>query len=195
MKHNITRIQKIEVPAIVVLILISVLATIAGIFSQTPFWDWAWARHQNTLSWFVRPLFIPALVYFAYRRSWWGILAVAVGTITSMYWFPAPLEPNDMVSGFLASEQDYLLGTWTIGKVLVSSLVPISLAALVYAFWKRSLRAGLAVINLIAFAKILWSVLYDPETGWAVIPFAIVGLIITDAAVFYFVKSKGIEVR
>jgi hypothetical protein len=33
------------------------------------FLDWAWARDQNPLSWYVRPLFILPLCYFAYKKS------------------------------------------------------------------------------------------------------------------------------
>lgn len=50
----------------------------------------------------------------------------------------------------LAAEKEYLTGDWTLAKVLMSPLVPASLAALVLAFWKRSLFYGLAVINPMA---------------------------------------------
>ncbi len=182
--------ERAEKVFILFLFLISIVLTIAGLFSGEPFWDWAWARHQNILSWVVRPMSIPILIYFSYRRSWTGILATVVATITSMYWFPAPAAPNELVQGFLASEQDYLLGTWDIGKILVSSLVPISLGALVYAFWKRSIWGGIAVVNLIAFTKALWSVVYDQESGWVVIPFALIGLAVTDVAIYYFILRQ-----
>lgn len=33
------------------------------------FLEWAWARHHDVLSWYVRPLFIIPFCCFAYRRS------------------------------------------------------------------------------------------------------------------------------
>lgn len=183
---NTKRIEQIFIAG---LIIISILATLAGLLSGEPFWDWAWARHQNVLSWIVRPLFIPMVVYFSYRRNALGIVATGIATLTSMYWFAAPEVPHEMVQSFLEAEQEYLLGTWDIGKVLVSSLVPISMGTLIYAFWKRSIWGGLIVVNLIAFAKILWSVVYDQDTGWVIIPFALVGLAISDVAIMYFIRK------
>jgi len=49
---------------------------------------WAWARHHNVLSWYVRPLFLLPFCYFAYRRSLWGIVLTVVALATSMFWFP-----------------------------------------------------------------------------------------------------------
>ena len=40
---------------------------------------WAWDRHHNSLSWYIRPLFLIPF-YFAYQRSLRAIMA----------WFPAP---------------------------------------------------------------------------------------------------------
>ena len=37
------------------------------------FLNWAWARHHNPLSWYIRPLFVLPFCYFAYKRSVWGV--------------------------------------------------------------------------------------------------------------------------
>ena len=34
---------------------------------------WAWARHHNILSWYIRPRFLLPFCLFAYRRSLLGI--------------------------------------------------------------------------------------------------------------------------
>ena len=51
--------------------------------------SWAWARHHNVLSWYVRPLFFLPFCYFAYKRSLFGMVLTLVALATSMAWFPA----------------------------------------------------------------------------------------------------------
>jgi hypothetical protein len=46
------------------------------------FLAWAWARHHNILSWYIRPMFILPFIYFAYKRSE-GMLVIIIG------WQPA----------------------------------------------------------------------------------------------------------
>ena len=46
---------------------------------------WAWARHHNVLSWYIRPLFLLPFCYFAYKRSLWGITLTVVALATSMF--------------------------------------------------------------------------------------------------------------
>jgi hypothetical protein len=43
--------------------------------SLTDFLNWAWARHLNPLSWYIRPLFILPFCCFAYRKSARGGIA------------------------------------------------------------------------------------------------------------------------
>ncbi len=145
------------------------------------FWAWAWARHHNVLSWYIRPLFLIPFIIFAYRRSLRGIALTLVALLTSMFWFPAPAQADPAVLGFLQAEQDYLFGRWTIGKVLLSSVVPLSLFALALAFWRRSWLWGLVVLNGIALTKTLWSfAVAGEESGLAVLTPALTGLLITD---------------
>jgi hypothetical protein len=49
--------------------------------------EWAWARHHNMYSWYIRPLFILPFCYFAWRRSLIGIAVTLVATLTSIAWF------------------------------------------------------------------------------------------------------------
>jgi hypothetical protein len=71
---------------------------------------WAWDRHHNLLSWYIRPLFLLPFCWFAYRRNLWGIGATLVALATSMAWFPAPEHPDPAVIAMLESEREYL---WT----------------------------------------------------------------------------------
>ena len=84
-------------------------------------------------------------------------------------------------------EKDYLTGHWTRTKVLLGLLVPVSLAALALAFWRRSLRYGLVVLDSIVLTKIAWSFYYGGESELALLPPALVGLIACKAAVLYVV--------
>ena len=83
------------------------------------FLAWAWARHHNVLSWYIRPMFILPYIYFAYKRSWKGLVVTVIALATSMFWFPAPETVNPAVELFLQAEKDYISGAWGLGKVLL----------------------------------------------------------------------------
>jgi hypothetical protein len=142
----------------------------------TAIWDWAWARHQNELSWYVRPLFLLPLAWASWRRSVTGIVVTLVALVTSMAWFPVPAVVDPQVASFLAFEQEYLTGSWPLGKLLVSLLAPLMLAAYCAAFWWRSIVAGAVVLALIAVVKVTWGVVDGAGTGAAMIVPASVGL-------------------
>jgi hypothetical protein len=145
------------------------------------FWAWAWARHHNILSWYIRPLFLIPFIAFAYRRSLQGIVLTLLALATSMFWFPAPAQPDPGVIAFLEAEQEYLFGPWNIWKGLLSSLVPVSLLALALAFWRRSFVWGLVVLNAIALVKTLWSFAVSGAGGGLAVTLpALAGLVITD---------------
>jgi hypothetical protein len=152
------------------------------------FLAWAWARHHNVLSWYIRPLFILPYVYFAYKQNWKGLVLTIIALLTSMFWFPAPTTVDPLVEQFLQAEREYLLGTWTMNKVLASLTVPAFFYFLALAFWKRSWWWGVAVINLAALGKIAWSVTEGGEAGWAVLIPAVIGMLVCDAVVYLGVK-------
>jgi len=152
------------------------------------FFSWAWARHHNVLSWYIRPMFILPYIYFAYKRSWKGIVITIIGLLTSMFWFPAPESVDPAVEQFLQAEREYLLSRWTFAKALVSMTVPAFFYFLALAFWKRSWGWGVAVINLAALGKIAWSIAEGGESGWAVLIPAVIGMLVCDAAVYLGVK-------
>jgi len=152
------------------------------------FLAWAWARHHNVLSWYIRPLFIIPYIYFAYKRSWKGMALTVIALLTSMFWFPAPANVNPTVAQFLEIEREYILGPLTAPKVLLWLAVPAFFVLLAVAFWKRSWWWGLAIINLAALGKVAWSVFEGGESGWAVLIPAVIGLLVCDAAVYFGVK-------
>ncbi len=153
------------------------------------FLSWAWTRHHNPLSWYIRPLFLLPFCYFAYKRSIWGIALTLLALATSMFWFPAPAEVSPAVSEMLAAESEYLTADWTLWKVLMALVVPASFAALGLAFWKRSLVYGLAVINAAILIKIGWTFAFGTEAGaMSRLPAAVLGLVACDALILYAMR-------
>jgi hypothetical protein len=164
-------------------------AVIAATGNTDEFAAWAWARHHNELSWYIRPLFLLPFCYFAYRRSLWGIVLTVLALVTSMFWFTAPERVDPRADEFLAVEKDYLTGDWTLTKILLALLVPVSFAALAVAFWRRSLVWGLTVINVMVLVKIVWSFYFGEESGGlTLLPSALVGLAVCDAVILYVVR-------
>ena len=149
----------------------------------------AWARHHNVLSWYVRPLFILPFCYVAYRRSLLGIVITLLALVTSMFWFPVPENSSSAVNEMLASEREYLTTDWTLWKVSIALLVPLTFAALGLAFWKRSLVWGLAVVNAAILFKIAWTFLFSTEAGaLSHLPAAVLGLALCDAIILYVIR-------
>jgi hypothetical protein len=184
----VRRIDVILSVGTVALILVAVgVVTVTG--KTDEFAAWAWARHHNELSWYIRPLFLLPFCYFAYRRSLWGIVLTVLALVTSMFWFPAPERVDPRADEFLAVEKDYLTGDWTLTKILLALLVPVSFAALAVAFWRRSLVWGLTVINVMVLVKIVWSFYFGEESGGlTLLPSALVGLAVCDAVILYVVR-------
>ena len=147
------------------------------------FLSWVWARHHNELSWYVRPLFLLPFCFFAYRRSVWGIVATLLLFPTSLFWFPAPENPNARVEGYLALERQYLLEGGIVARIALLLLVVAFFVALAAAFWKRSWLWGLAVLNAGTLLKVIWSVAFGGAAGWASLVPSLFTLAVTDAAI------------
>lgn len=87
--------------ALAILFALLTLVFILLMATNKAFFEWAFLRHHNILSWYIRPLILLPLCYFAYKRSWLGISLTAFLGLTSMFWFPEPAVYNDKVIGFL----------------------------------------------------------------------------------------------
>lgn len=155
------------------------------------FFDWAFLRHQNQLSWYIRPLWLIPFCYFSYKRSLAGIFGTIFLLLTSMFWFPQPAVVGEQIRNFLIMEREYLMGYWGTGKILITMLIPISLTALAFAFWKRSLWFGISVIIFIAIAKMLWSVIFGGESGTSIIVPAVAGLAVCIVFIYLGYKKMG----
>jgi hypothetical protein len=165
------------------------VVVIVSTASTNEFVTWAWTRHHNVLSWYVRPLFILPFCYFAYRRSLFGIVITLLVLATSMFWFPAPEHASPAVNQMLRAEKDYLTTNWTAWKVFVALVVPLTFVALGFAFWKRSLVWGLAVVNAAILFKIGWTFLFSTGAGaMSHLPAAVLGLVVCDAMILYVIR-------
>lgn len=162
---------------------LSILFIILAVTNES-FFNWAFERHQSQWSWYIRPLFLIPFCFFAYKRSWCGILGTVFLLLTSMFWFPKPNAASAQVMSFLVMEQEYLTGSWGTAKIVITLLIPISLFALAVAFWKRSLWFGISVLVFIAVAKILWSLAFGGVSGNSVITPAVIGLVICIVCIF-----------
>jgi hypothetical protein len=149
------------------------------------FLDWAWARHHNPLSWYVRPLFILPFCYFAYKKSLWGITLTIVAVISSMFWFPPPTATDPRAAEFLAMERQYLAAPWTSNKAFMTILIPCWFVVLAWAFWRRSWFVGLSVIAGGTLLKVIWSFYFGGDSAWAIVPPVALGMIACMGVLLY----------
>jgi hypothetical protein len=148
------------------------------IMTDSIFFEWVFKRHQNQMSWYIRPIFLIPFCYFAYKHSLAGISLTIFCIFTSMFWFNTPEIASDKVNAFLQFEKDWLHSTWDFQKVILILTVPMSFAILALAFWQRSLWIGLTVVILMATGKIFWSIFNTGELGKSIIIPAVIGLVI-----------------
>ena len=163
---------------IATIFLLLTIVFIVVFLTNDSFFEWTFARHHNILSWYVRPLFIVPMVYFALRKSYAGVSLSIFCLFTSMFWFPTPQQTDPKVLGFLAYEIDYLKGTWDTKKILFSLSVLLFFYLLIVSAWKRKWRLLLYTVVLAALLKLLWSVVSSGASGWSVAKPALVGLVI-----------------
>lgn len=156
---------------------LAIVALLWVFFTNPAFFDWAFTRHQNIASWLVRPLLVLPLAYAAWRRSLASILATVLALLSSMFWFPAPATPDPRVAAFLEMERAVLQAGWTPANIAALGLVIGWCALLCTAFWRRSWRLGLATAAAGAGLKAAWSLVFSPEAGGAVLPFALGGVV------------------
>ena len=158
---------------------------------------WAWQRHHNVLSWYIRPLFLIPYCWFAYRRSLGGMALTLLALVTSMAWFPAPAVADPAVVQMLAAERDYLLGAWTPAKIAAAVVVPLTFVALAAALWRRSLGWGLVVLNGAVAFKTGWTFVVDDGGVGALahLPAAVVGLAVVDVALIWWWRRRNRPAR
>ena len=133
------------------------------------FLNWAWARHENKLSWYIRPLFSLQFCYFVSKKNVWGMALTVVAVTSSMFWFPAPATPDSRAAAFLALKRRYVGRPWTLGKIVMTALVPNCPSR-----WRGPLDDALVgaatVIGAGTLLKVSWSFRLAGDTAWVIIP-------------------------
>ena len=188
-------INTLKKEALGFLFLFLTLAFIAAMVFSRSFFDWAFERHQNQWSWYLRPLFLLPYAYFAYQRRFSGMMASVLALFTSMFWFPVPDQVGAQALEFLAFEQDYLQSEWGLGKTLLMLTVPIAFWALGLAFWRRRLLMGGVVMALVALAKITWSIINAQEAGASIVVPALTGLSVSAGLLLIVYRVKKAKDR
>jgi hypothetical protein len=102
-----------------------------------------------------------------------------------MFWFPAPETTDPRAAAFLAMEEQYITGSWTFSKVVMTALVPVWFIALAWAFWRRSWLAGFLVINVGALLKLIWSFYFGGTSAWSIIPAVSLGALVINGVMLY----------
>ena len=146
------------------------------------FLDWAWARHTNPLSWYVRPLFILPFCYFAYKKNVWGIVVTLLAVTTSMFWFPAPATPDPRGVALIAVERQYLAEPMTLSRFVLTSLIPVWFVMLAWTVRKRSWVGVATVIVSGTLLKVGWLFRVAGSNAWAIVPPVAIGTAICAVA-------------
>lgn len=142
-------------------------------FNNESFFIWAFERHQNTLSWLVRPLLLLPFCYFAFKKSLNGILLAILAIFTSMFWFPVPAVIDPKVIEFLEMEKQYLSNILSVKNLLWFTWIIFYLYFLAKAFWNKSIKLWVWIVGVWLLLKIVWSLFNSPMWGTAIIPFAV----------------------
>ena len=155
--------------------------------------DWAFQRHLNPLSWYIRPLFLLCLCYFAYLRNWKGIILTFLVMTSSMVWFPAPHVINPQMQEVLEFEKQ-MLGS-PVSAILTLGLMFGLLAIILYAFWRRSLMTALIILNGLILGKLLLAVIFTGEAGLGTLPVTFFGLLLVNIAgyLIYRLRVRQLE--
>jgi hypothetical protein len=70
----------------------------------------------------------------------------------------------------LAAERQHITGPLTLGKLVMTALVPIWFIALLSMFRRRSWAGGAIVIGVGTLLKILWSFSVADDSAWSIVP-------------------------
>jgi len=108
----------------------------------------------------------------------WGMALTVVAVASSMFWFPAPATPDPRAAAFLAVERQYIDGPWTLGRIVLTALVPIWFVALAWAVRRRSWLGVATVIGSGTLLKVAWSFRAAGSSAWVIVPPVVLGTVV-----------------
>lgn len=158
------------------------------------FLTWAWPRHLNPVSWYIRPLFFLPIAYFCWTRRPAWLTATIVAMLSSFFWFPAPPEGevDPKIAGVLEMEKALFADpTWITWVTL--PLIPALIGGLCAAFWARSIGWGLLVIDGGLALKIGWTIANSGTDGLATILPLGLGAIAMSAVIVLVARKRGLH--
>ena len=170
--------------------LLAIVIIIYYFFSDERFFYWAFERHQNILSWYIRPIFIIPIILGAYFRSFSLIFLSIFSLFTSMFWFPVPDKVDEKVISFLNFEKEYLTSGWATDKVVIIFTILLFFIFLIYATWKKNWKLLVSVILIGATLKVVHSVFFSGSGGTSIIKPAVTGAILCIIGVL-FIKNRN----
>ena len=173
-----------------ILFVIATIMLIYLFFSNEIFFTWAFQRHRNILSWYIRPLFIVPIIWSAYKKLFSGISISIFSLFTSMFWFPKPNATNPEIIKFLNFEANYLKSGWTIDKIALFFTVVTFFIFIIISTWTKNWKLLLVILIAAAFFKIFNSYLLTGKSAFSMLMPAVTGLIVCVMAVF-FLKKKN----
>ena len=173
-----------------ILFVIATIMLIYLFFSNEIFFTWAFQRHRNILSWYIRPLFIVPIIWSAYKKLFSGISISIFGLFTSMFWFSKPDTTNPEVEKFLNFEANYLKSGWTIDKIVLLFTVIIFFVFIIVSTWTKNWKLLLLILIATAILKIFNSYLLTGKSALSMLKPAVTGLIVCMIAVFYLKKKN-----
>ncbi|UYO06200.1 MULTISPECIES: hypothetical protein [Paenibacillus] len=140
--------------------------------------DWAFQRHLNPLSWYIRPIFLIVLAFFAYKRNWKGMMITFLLMMSSMVWFPAPKTINPQMEAVLDYEKMLLSDPGS--AVFTLAFMMAFVVSMGVAFWKHSFKIGLVILNVTLIGKVVLSLMLTGDNGWAPIGNTLFGLLLVN---------------
>jgi hypothetical protein len=150
--------------------------------------DWAFQRHLNPFSWYIRPIFLILFCLMAYKRSWKGIVIVLLLMFSSMVWFPAPATIDPQMQSVLEYEKALVKNPFTLFLAITAMITSMTLIAM--AFWKRSFLLGLIILNIALIGKLIGSLALVGKDGWGPLYVIVFGLVLVNGLSIYFYYKK-----
>ena len=159
-------------------------------FLNRRFFEWAFIRHHNILSWYIRPLFIIPIILGALKKSYAIIFVTIFCLFTSMFWFPEPKKVNESVIKFLDFEKNYLTNGWTVDKIFVLLAILLFFIFLLYTTWNRNWKYLLFTTVFSAILKVIHSIIFGGKSGLSIVKPAFLGAIICVLVVWFVFKKR-----